>query len=100
MNQNRVFNIRVVDLNYDAKPDKSIEISEISFSRLPYRNGCRVDNLKYARYIYERITEKQADLINFRLFSIDYNRQIAEKYNMPLDWHNNRWFVEQVRPTL
>lgn len=29
-----------------------------------------------------------------------YNAQIADKYNMPLNWRDNRWFVEQVRPTL
>lgn len=29
-----------------------------------------------------------------------YDAAIAKKYDMPLDWRENRWFVEQVRPTL
>lgn len=29
-----------------------------------------------------------------------YNAQIADKYGVPPNWRDNRWFVEQVRPTL
>lgn len=29
-----------------------------------------------------------------------YTQAIAEKYGVGLDWEKNRWFVEQVRPTL
>jgi len=30
----------------------------------------------------------------------EYSNRIQQKYNVGPDWEQNRWFVEQVRPTL
>lgn len=55
-------------------------------------------------WYYKRITESKADKIRqtqqreARRKQID--QAVMEKYGVGADWRNNRWFVEQVRPTV
>jgi len=38
--------------------------------------------------------------IQHNAFTRLYDEKIATKYSVSMDWRQNRWFVEQVKPTL
>lgn len=99
MYNNRQFQVLLSDLSYEGKESVTL-ISERNFARLPQtKSGLRkMPGSKLV--LVERISATKAKQVNFERFSEEYDRLIAEKYNMPLGWRNNRWFVEQVRPTL
>lgn len=44
--------------------------------------------------------EKELQQVERDLWHEKYTAAIAKKYSVGLDWRGNRWFVEQVRPTL
>lgn len=44
--------------------------------------------------------EKEIATLERQKWRERYTAAIAEKYRMPANWRENRWFVEQVRPTL
>jgi len=59
---------------------------------------------KYSNFYYERVTEKKAKEIqkqnNRNFLQTKYDNAIMGKYNIGIDYKENRWFMEQVRPTI
>ena len=59
---------------------------------------------RYSDYYFERVTARKAVKMRkeFRReqYEKEYNTAIAKKYGVSENWKNNRWFVEQVRPSL
>lgn len=55
-------------------------------------------------WYYKRITQSAADKIQRTQQREAWRKQIdqavMEKYGVGADWRNNRWFMEQVRPTV
>ena len=78
------------DLNYEGA-EVAIQMSRIAFSRLPKK---KFDG----RYLYQRISPSRAKIVNFRNFSKQYDLEVAKRNNLPSNWRENRWIVEQVRP--
>lgn len=99
MYNNRQITVLLSDLSYEGKETVST-ISELNFARLPKsKDGSR--KLPGSKLVLvERISPTKARQVEHERFSEEYDKLIAEKYNMPLDWRQNRWFVEQVRPHL
>jgi len=56
------------------------------------------------RKILKRVTEIKAKEIekqnNRNFLKTKYDNAIMEKYNIGIDYKDNRWFMEQVRPTI
>jgi hypothetical protein len=98
---NRKFLVCYESLQYGDDSKTLRIISEIEFSRIPVApDGSRVDRLPHPRHIITRIGCNAASRIEAENSRKEYTRLIAEKYNVGLNWRENRWFVEQVRPTL
>lgn len=59
---------------------------------------------KYDDWYFKRVTAKQADVImnaqQKEVLKKAYSEAIQKKYNVGSNWEQNRWFVEQVRPTV
>ncbi len=59
---------------------------------------------KYNNWYFKRVTLKQANIIEGKTerkrLRKQYDIAIMEKYNVGEDYRQNRWFMEQVRPTL
>lgn len=88
--------ILVSDLNYGGGETVK-RMSRVSFDRIKKdKKGNRFDG----RYLYQRCSESKAKSVDYKNHSDWYNKQIAKKYGVSENWSNNRWFVEQVRPTL
>ena len=79
---------------YDSTP-KMIEMDFEEF--VEFKNSCRPGSICRIA-TNEDIAE--VDQVYRDKERESYNRKIAEKYNVPINWRENRWFVEQVRPTL
>jgi hypothetical protein len=87
--------ILISDLNYNGDDDKVMEIDRPTFYRMKRWNG---------RYLRERISLTKylvkKDEIERQQFKKQYRKAIMEKYNVGEDYEQNRYFIEQVRPTL
>lgn len=90
-----------ISLHYEQRPTIIHE-----WTRERYQ--CAIDERKHDRsmqdWYYKRVTESAANKIleaqawdNARE---NYSKAIQKKYNVGPNWENNRWFMEQVRPTL
>jgi hypothetical protein len=59
---------------------------------------------QYPNWYFRRVTYAAASQIieeNRRnAIKSAYSKAIQEKYNVSANWEQNRWFVEQVRPTI
>jgi hypothetical protein len=100
MYNNRQFHVLLSDLSYEGKESVTI-ISERNFARLPKTTDGNFRKLFGTKLVLvQRISSKRAGEVQYERFSERYDQLIAEKYNMPLNWPQNRWFVEQVRPRL
>lgn len=98
MYNNRTFYVADCDLSYKGKEIVK-EMTELRFSTLPKaKDGSRFE--PHSRHMIYRVSFERARSIMSAIYREEYVEKIAQKYNMPLDWENNRWFVEQVRPTL
>lgn len=80
----------VSDLNYNGGT------TGIQISRSEFCNVKRFDG----RFLRERCSETRYNKIKREEARAEYSLAIQKKYNVGPDWRNNRWFVEQVRPTL
>lgn len=52
------------------------------------------------RYLRERCSFTRYNEIQREMSSRAYDLAIQKKYKVGPDWRQNRWFVEQVRPSL
>ena len=55
---------------------------------------------KCKKYLYERCSPQMFNRKQYELLKEEYSRAIQRKYNVGENWEQNRWFVEQVRPTI
>ena len=90
--------VLVQDLSYQPRPDKVIEMTRERYAKdqLFYR---RKGNILLERITIDRACQEE-DRIRREMVHAEYDRRIQEKYNVGPGWENNRWFVEQVRPTI
>jgi hypothetical protein len=88
--------ILIHSLKYEAGLSQAQIVSRENFARLrsnPQRDEL-IERVSAAKFIREsRAIEREKS----RLW---YDKQIQKKYNVGPDWRNNRWFMEQVRPTI
>lgn len=82
--------LSVSDLNYEGTTTSKI------VSRQRYYRTVRWDG----RYLIERISRAKYEQIQYEEFSREYDSRIMKKYNVGKNYKSNRWFMEQVRPTL
>lgn len=92
--------IIIHSLKYEPDPDKFLQVTPEQLARMrnrkklnPYRN----DYIK--RYTPKKFEELQDQEIR-RQFREEYDKKIMAKYNVGKDYEQDRWFMEQVRPTL
>lgn len=90
MKNTDVIYLSVSDLNYNGTTTAQ-KITRADFFRVVRWDG---------RYLKERIGPTQYKRIKSDEHSRAYSLAIQKKYNVGKDWKQNRWFVEQVRPTL
>lgn len=87
-------------LRYEAVSDRVEIMTREQLSRIRYEQ--KTGN--YPDWLIERITDdrfiKERERIEHEQFSREYDKAIMKKYNVGKDYANNRWFMEQVRPTL
>jgi len=101
---NRLFNdpilVIISDLNYKGDVDRA----QIFAREAWYRNRARHRREKDRRYLYQRCSQQKWEEVKRAEERHDareyYDKEIQKKYNVGPGWQNNRWFVEQVRPTL
>ena len=84
----------ICEVKYDAAP----EIRVMSRTAFVFRKR----NKRKGIVFREATKDDEAEVREYHnaTFREWYDEQIAKKYNMPLNWRENRWFVEQVRPHL
>jgi len=83
------------DLNYESKENKVMEIDRNKLERLRKENK---------RYYFKRVTIDKANDewngIQRRDAKNAYDKAIMSKYNVSSNYRDNRWFMEQVRPSI
>lgn len=89
------------------KPDDVIYISKSDLNYQGVTTGHKIDRATWfrtkrwnGRYLIERITESRYDALMREERRREYDKAIQKKYKVGPDWRQNRWFIEQVRPTL
>jgi hypothetical protein len=55
---------------------------------------------KYKKFLFERCGSKKFQSKQREIYKYEYSLAIQKKYNVGENWEENRWFVEQVRPTI
>lgn len=87
--------ILISDLNYNSDIDQVREITRRQFYRIKRFDG---------RYLRQRISltryKQLAGEIERQEAKEYYSKAIQKKYNVGPNWAQNRYFVEQVRPTI
>lgn len=88
--------ILIHSLKYEAEPTKAKEVNREQFYRLKATK-------KPDQYI-ERVTENKYcdewERLEREEERQEYKKAIMKKYNVPENFESNRYFMEQVRPTL
>jgi hypothetical protein len=82
--------IIISDLNYNGGETAHV-ISRQSFYRRKRWDG---------RYLTQRCSESKYNEIKNQEWRKQYDKEIMKKYNVGEDYRQNRYFMEQVRPTL
>lgn len=99
LSSTKIFLLRQ-SLKYEAGPTQCVVVDRTTFYRMRaeeksnrYRDSFleRVSPVRFA--VEQRKAERE-------LFRKCYDSAIMEKYNVGPDWRDNRWFVEQMRPSL
>jgi len=89
MNPNDTIFYTRTDLNYEGVTT-SHTTTRKNFEHMEKWDG---------RYLVERCSEKRYRRVQSEMFGREYDAGIQKKYNVGPNWRENRWFVEQVRPT-
>ena len=93
--------IAIYSLRYN---DNSVTIREVTRERYCRMKADKKAKKAYHNEYFKRVTHTEANRIieqNEReQFRKDYDKAIMQKYNVGADYRNNRYFMEQVRPTL
>ncbi len=90
-----------ISLHYETRPTTIQVLSRERYARKleEQKNG-----KNYHDWYFKRITEKEKDTIireeAREAWNKTYKKLIEEKYSVGKGWEQNRWFVEQVRPTI
>lgn len=90
-----------ISLKYNDDSIYLMEVSRKQFCRMKADKKAKKD---YFDYYFKRITAKEYNKINretnIKTANKEYSKAIQRKYNVGENWQQNRWFVEQVRPTI
>lgn len=97
MKDTDIIYVIVYSLKYEADPTRYQRIERKQFYNL--RRAKRNPNELITRASLTRWKE-EARQTEREEYSKQYDRAIQKKYNVGPDYKNNRWFMEQVRPTL
>lgn len=90
MKSTDIIYLSISDLNYQGVTTGK-GITRAEFFRTKYFDG---------RYLRQRCSFSRYQQIERETHARTYDLAIQKKYNVGSNWRNNRWFVEQVRPTL
>lgn len=93
--------IAIISLRYN---DDKVIVKTLSREQFARMKQERKEGKRYVNDWLKRVTLKEGlQLIeqeNRRQFKAEYDKAIMEKYNVPANYRDNRWFMEQVRPTI
>jgi hypothetical protein len=95
MNQNLIY-IAIHSLKYEPFPSQFDIVTREQYWRM--KKSKMYD--KFVQRYGPNRWRKERDQSYRELLRTQYSKRIQEKYNVGPDWMQNRWFVEQVRPTL
>lgn len=86
-------------LRYEPVPDKIEVMTREKLSRIRYEKK----NGQYCDWLIQRVTYErfciERDRIEREKFNAEYDKAIMTKYNVDKNYSQNRWFMEQVRPS-
>lgn len=89
-----------ISLHYETQPTFIYwELSRESYARMIFKEKNKHSNWYYKRVSYSKAIEI-TEIEGREIAKKEYSRQIMEKYNVGPNWKENRWFMEQVRPTI
>lgn len=84
--------------------DNSVSIKEVTREQYTQMKAAKKSKKDYQNVYFERVTHVKANKINQDNHRAEtkkqYDQAIMKKYNVGQDYKNNRWFMEQVRPTI
>lgn len=86
-----------ISLHYESRPTVFYTGTREQYGLMKqecYKTDWYIKRVTYSRWSVD--WSKQ----DFELFRQQYSKLIQEKYKVGPDWQQNRWFMEQVRPTL
>lgn len=90
-----------ISLHYESKDTILHEWTRERYSMVLLE---RKTNIRSSDWYYKRVTPSMAAKIKEDLFRTicrrNYDTAIMEKYNVGANYRENRWFMEQVRPTI
>lgn len=93
--------IAKISLRYN---DDSIFLMEITRKQFCRMIKEQKENKRYYNDYIKRISAKKYNELSRQISRNEaykqYDKAIQKKYNVGENWQQNRWFVEQVRPTL
>lgn len=93
--------IAKISLKYN---DDSIILMEVSRKQYSRMKRDKKEKKAYFDYLIQRISATRYNelsrQINRKEAYKQYDKAIQQKYNVGENWQQNRWFVEQVRPSL
>lgn len=93
--------IAKISLKYN---DDSITLMEVSRKQFCRMIKEQKENKRYQDDYIKRISAKRYNELSRQISRNEaykqYDKAIQKKYNVGENWQQNRWFAEQVRPTL
>lgn len=88
-------------LHYETKPTVVFLASREWYAKKLMERKNKESDMNY---YYKRVTMKEAENIKYQNERMEgkalWRKRIQEKYNVGPNFEENRWFMEQVRPTI
>lgn len=103
--QNPMYNdlifVAKYSLHYETRPTTFMMIDRQAYSNLQRerKEGKTSTDYYYRRLSYTRFKDEQY-IENRAEIKRQYSEAIQKKYKVGKNWESNRYFVEQVRPTI
>lgn len=93
--------IAIISLHYEERPTQIVAWNRCRFAKELLN---RKYNLDWHNYYFKRVTHSASVKIQEETERNEFNKRydlaIQEKYGVPAGFKHNRWFMEQVRPSL
>lgn len=100
MYSNQIY-VAKISLHYEARPTIIFLAPREWYAKKLIERKTGKDD---TNFYYKRVTIKEAESIKYQNGRIEakefWRKRIQEKYNVGPNFEDNRWFMEQVRPTI